>query len=312
MTEQPLHTDDSFPAMTPAQRLYFEVNGYVVIENALTAAECEELLAALEELRARFEAEENPAEAVIDCALVESWKPPHYFSWGHLVQAHPAFCRYLTHPRLVALVEEVVGGKVRLDESGAIVNRRLPDFDPGARFRYQWHRGGQPGFDSYTYGGLYHCTFVKTLTNLRDLGPEDGGTAVIAGSHKLNCNEDDMVGAAYEDPALVHQVVAPAGSTLMMCETLIHATGQNRGDGERAIIIGGYSHPKDMAMAGWEPTPEFLETQSEEVRELLSGRPFWTWPERHRRLGTPAGAGGVYKARMWSVSHGDSRWNEPS
>ena len=33
MAEQPLHTDDSFPAMTPAQRLYFEVNGYVVIEN---------------------------------------------------------------------------------------------------------------------------------------------------------------------------------------------------------------------------------------------------------------------------------------
>ena len=192
---------------------------------------------------------------MIDGTLAETWKPPHYICWGHLLQAHPAFCRYLTYPRLVALVEEVVGGKVRLDESAAIVNRRLPDFDPGARFRYQWHRGGQPDFDSYTYGGLYHCTFVKTLTNLRDLGPEDGGTAVIAGSHKLNCREDDMVGAAYEDPALVHQVAAPAGSTLVMCETLIHATGQNRGDGERAIIIGGYSHPKDMAMAGWEPTP---------------------------------------------------------
>ena len=201
MAEQRLHTDDSFPAMTPAQRLHFEVNGYVVIENTLSAAECEELLEALEELRARFEAEENPAEAVIDGALAESWKPPHYFCWGHLLMAHPAFCRYLTHPRLVALVEEVVGGKVRLDESAAIVNRRLPDFDHGDRFRYQWHRGGQPGFDSYTYGGLYHCTFVKTLTNLRDLGPEDGGTAVIAGSHKLNCREDDMVGAAYEDPA---------------------------------------------------------------------------------------------------------------
>ena len=131
MAEQRLHTDDSFPAMTPGQRLYFEVNGYVVIENTLAAAECEELLDALEELRARFEAEENPAEAVIDGALAETWKPPHYFCWGHLLQAHPAFCRYLTHPRLVALVEEVVGGKVRLDESAAIVNRRLPGFDPG-------------------------------------------------------------------------------------------------------------------------------------------------------------------------------------
>ena len=64
-------------------------------------------------------------------------------------------------------------------------------------------------------------------------------------------------------------------------------------------------------MAGWEPTPEFLEAQPEEVRELLAGRPYWTWPERHRRLGTPAGAGGAYKPRMWSVSHSDSRWKNP-
>ena len=27
--------------------------------------------------------------------------------------------------------------------------------------------------------GLLHSSFVKTLTNLTDLGPEDGGTVVI-------------------------------------------------------------------------------------------------------------------------------------
>ena len=29
--------------------------------------------------------------------------------------------------------------------------------------------------------GLYHYSFVKTLTNLSDLGPDDGGTIVIPG-----------------------------------------------------------------------------------------------------------------------------------
>ena len=43
---------------------------------------------------------------------------------------------------------------------------------------------------------LYHCTFVKTLTYLTDvLSPDDGGTTVIAGSHKLGCSADDMVAA---------------------------------------------------------------------------------------------------------------------
>jgi len=313
MTEKASHSETAFPAMTSAQRLFFEVNGYVVIEHTLTQSECRNLLTALSELRTRFEAEVNPAEAIIDGSRSERYDPPHYLSWFHLLQAHPAFLQYLTHPRLIALVEEVVGGKVRLDESAAIVNRRAPDYDAKAPFRYTWHRGGQPGFDSYSYEGLYHCTFVKTLTNLTDIGPEDGGTAVIAGSHKLNCSEDDMVGAAYDDPSLVHQIEAPAGSTMVMCETLIHATGQNRGERERAIIIGGYSHPKNMAMAGWEPDPDFLNTLSEEIKELLTGRPLWTWPERHRKLGTPSGSGDInYKPRMWSVSHSDSRWNEES
>ena len=31
--------DRPFPALTPAQRFHFEVNGYVIIENTLSAAE---------------------------------------------------------------------------------------------------------------------------------------------------------------------------------------------------------------------------------------------------------------------------------
>ena len=35
--------------------------------------------------------------------------------------------------------------------------------------------------DSFQRHGLTHCSFVKTLTNLTPLRPEDGGTAVIPG-----------------------------------------------------------------------------------------------------------------------------------
>lgn len=148
---------------------------------------------------------------------------------------------------------------------------------------------------------------MKTLTNLTDLGPDDGGTTVVAGSHKLNCSEDEMVAAAKEKPELIHQVQAPAGSTMLMCETLIHATGHIRGDRERVIIIGGYSHPKHQAMAYREPSPELLKNLSGDLRQLVAGHPFRTWPERHRSLGMPAHQKDVpYAARMWSVlEHSD-------
>ena len=124
------------------------------------------------------------------------------------------------------------------------------------------------------------------------------------GAEVLAMDLSEAVEAAYENPDIIHQVEAPAGSTMLMCETLIHATGQNRTDDERMIIIAGFSHPKHMAMANWEPTPEFLATVPEKKKQLVAGHPFWTWPERHRHLGMPASQEEVpYRARMWSVSH---------
>jgi len=302
---QPYELDLPFPALTPGQRLFLDVNGYVVVENTLTQDEVGRTRDALFEIKRQFEASDAPTEHRINGCYLYEHKPPHFISLAHLPEAHPALFDYLTHPRMVGLAEELMGGKVRLEESAAIINRRNPDEALNKPYRYNFHRGGQPGFDSYTYDHLYHCTFVKTLTNLTELGPDDGGTTVIAGSHKLNCPEDDMVAAAYQEPSLIHQVEAPAGSTMLMCETLIHATGQIRSDRERMMIIGGYSHPKQQAL--WAPSPEFVAQVPEHLRELVSGRPYWTWPERHRTLDMPAHGtnDAPYKARMWSVPHAD-------
>ena len=297
------HEISPFPALTAAQRLFLEVNGYVVVEDILTSDQVERLRAAIYELREKFLAVEDPKSHKINGCHLDTLEP-HSTVLAHMLEADPAFFEYLTHPRIVGLAEELVGGKVRIEESAAIVNRREDEIGPDDPYRFSFHRGGQPGFDSYEYGHLYHCTFVKTLTNLTDLGPDDGGTTVIAGSHKLNCCENDIVAAAYESPSLIHQVEAPAGSTMLMCETLIHATGFNRSNRERVMIIGGYSHPKQQPVANEQPSQPFLDQVPEHLHDLVTGRPLWTWPERHRELGMGPGQYNVpYKARMWSVNH---------
>ena len=103
-----------------------------------------------------------------------------------------------------------------------------------------YHSGGHLGVPmTFTFNGLYHCHFVKAITNLTELGPDDGGTCVIAGTHKVTCREEGIAEAARQDPSMIHQVVAPAGSTLLFCQTLLHATGDIRSDRERSIIITG-------------------------------------------------------------------------
>ena len=273
-----------FPALTPAERYHLDVFGYVVVPGTLTGDETGRLLEAMQRLKADLAAAGEGA-VVRGCRL--SADRPHHRHFAHILEADPAIYDYLTHPRLVGMAEELVGGEVRLEESEAVINERDPDNPPKPGDRYGFHAGTRPDLGTYTENGLFHCTFVKTLTNLTDLGPDDGGTVCIAGSHKIKAPRHEIIACAYEDPSLIHRVVAPAGSTLLFGESLIHATGQIRSDRERVIVIGGYTPTMFQAWNGQEPGAAFVAAAPEEHRPLLSGSRRWSWEQRHRSLATP-------------------------
>lgn len=273
------------PALTASQRYHFDVYGYVVIENTLTATETEALYQALHGLKREILAADDPTKAHVRGAFMDG-DLKHTFGFGHIIESMHDFLMYYGHPRLVAMTEEVVGGTVRLSEAEAIINSRDPQKPVEDEPQYGFHRGTKPGFGTHEVNGLFHCTFVKILTNLTELGPDDGGTVVIAGSHKIEADEADMIALAYQDRSIIHQVVAPAGSTLLFAESLIHATGQIRSDRERTIIIGGYAPTMFQAWNEYEPSAGFIEGLPEHLRPLFSGSRGWEhWQERHRCLG---------------------------
>jgi hypothetical protein len=274
-----------FPALTPAQRYHLDVYGYVVVENTLSADQVGRLLEAMQKLK-RDLIDRGPDAVVRGCRFSAAKSHHHHFA--HILEADPAIFDYLSHPRLVGMAEELVGGSVRLEESEAVINSPDPDADPDAPTRYGFHTGTSPDVGTYHENGLYHCTFVKTLTNLTELGPDDGGTVVIAGSHKIKCPRQDIIACAYEDPSLIHQVVAPAGSTLLFGEALIHATGIIRSQRQRVIVIGGYTPTMFQAWNGQEPSAAFIEQTPEALKPLISGSDKWSWKQRRRSLDEPA------------------------
>lgn len=282
-------TQKPFPALTPAQRLHLDIYGYVIVENTLTAEEVGQTCEALQKLKRDLIATGDPANVRVRGARFSLYKP-HHVHFAHIVEADPAIFAYLTHPRLVAMAEEFVGGSVRLEESEAIINSRAPDYDPTAPVRFGFHTGTRPDLGTYTENGLFHCNFVKTLTNLTDLGPDDGGTVVIAGSHKIKAPQEQIIACAYEDRSLIHQVIAPAGSTLLFAESLIHATGQLRSDKERMIIIGGYTPPMFRAWPGQEPSQAFIDSLPDVYKPLIGATASWNWQQRYRTLDMPAAA----------------------
>ena len=280
-----------FPALTSAQRLHFEIYGYVVIEKMLDANEVTRIHDALQNLKRRFEATGNPYHTSYKGCSASgkeyAWAGPR-LHFNHLIEADAAFLTYTTYPRIVGIAQEVVGCEVRLSESQAIINSRHPEVDannpPAYIFHHQWLRRA-----AYTEHGLHHFRFVKTLTNLTDIGPGDGGTAVIAGSHKLRVASEQMVAAAEEDSSLIHHIEAPAGSTLLFAETLLHATGPVLTDRERVVIISGYI-PRNQNTHLVKVQPEFAATLPEEIRPLITPSFKQHAGERYRELGEPVGS----------------------
>ena len=273
-----------FPALTPAQRLYLDVHGYVILERVLPEAQVQALLDQIFEIERVYR---NTGELPGPTCHVSSDRDD-YFRIDNLPHLAPCFFDYLTDPYIVGLAEEIVGGSVRLEQSDAHIRRPVAT-DPNQVRKYGFHRGINPGF-SHTRNGLYHFSFVKALTNLTDLGPDDGGTAVIAGTHKISqeVNQQDIIAAAMADPTMIHRVVAPAGSVLLFFESLIHASGVIESDRDRVLILGGYTPPMFQAWSGYEADPEFAETLPEAERQMLTGGEKYGWQRRARELGAAA------------------------
>ena len=197
-------------------------------------------------------------------------------------QAHPLITSYISHPRLLGMAAEIVGGEIRLVESNAHINSRLPSLDETEEPTFSFHRGTDVPYGSHTRNGLYHSNFVKTLTNLTDLDTDDGGTVVIAGSHKIDLPAKELIDCAYKDRSMIHQVKAPAGSTLLFAEPLIHATGQIRSERERVIIISGYGPSHFPYWGDGEWSDEFIESIPDNQKILFHGRQNWSRQVKER------------------------------
>ena len=110
---------------------------------------------------------------------------------------------------------------------------------------------------------------------------------VIAGSHKIDPAVDPkhIIAAAQADPSLIHQVIAPAGSTLVFYESLIHASGEIRSGQDRPLVISGWSPCNFQPWTHFDPCPDLLKRCTEDQREMLTGSRRWAFEPAGRQLG---------------------------
>lgn len=259
MAHSPVTAPASSSAPSPAERFFFENNGYLVIENLLAPDHVARLRAALDRAIARRRA-----------AIPPDWK----WTWPPACQADltqingatstrilnileddPLFLELLTWPALMPYVRALFNPAPHYHASDAIVEH-------GGDFMNRpvgWHiDGSDNGYRALA--APIPLLQLKIGWYLSDMSqPWRGNLTFVPGSHKARIDPapDDLKRREFFPGA--RQICAPAGTLVLFHNAIWHTAAAYRepADG-RALLYYAFEHPWMLAStAHWNYSREF-------------------------------------------------------
>lgn len=217
--------DPATSSVTEVERYLFDLQGYLVIPDAITPEHCAELDA---EVTRRLAAESAP----IAVHHRFDAKTPT-LTWGE------PWLRLIDNPRIMPYMHEFIGTDIRLDHDYVDVIRA------GKGPIGSWLHGGSTPFDeclAYLYrNGRIRSALTVVAYALRDVQPGDGGFGCIPGSHKSNFNTPNEFLDLSKPGSCTAALTLKAGSAVIFTEALAHGTLPWIGLYERRTAFFKYS-----------------------------------------------------------------------
>ena len=197
----------------------------------------------------------------------------------NIVEGGEAFEKLIDHPSWIDRVHRYCGENksyvngLFIDECFATI-RRTGGFFP-------LHSGGQDGIVRNQFrfvNGEFRCGQVNILTALTDIGPGDGGTLVIPGSHKADFPHPQVVGMYKRKelgivPEGALEVHLNAGDSLLFVDAITHGATERTNPGERRAVIYRYGPSWGNTRHGFRYSQELLARLTPERRKILEPIP---------------------------------------
>ncbi len=218
-------------ALTDEDKFLFDLRGFLVVKNVLSAEECAELIRLADEAWPR-QPGDGPFRRLDG---ISSWGQP--------------FVDLMDHDKVLPYLVELVGSRLRIDHDYCIFMRKRAGSNAlhGGPWRYEsdhWYR--------YHDGVMRNGLTVATW-NLTDAASGAGGFVCVPGSHKTNFlpHMPRDVARFERDVDWLAQPPLAAGDVLIFTEALIHGTAQWTAEHERRTLLYKYSPPHST----WAKTP---------------------------------------------------------
>ncbi len=273
-------------AMNPQQRAEFDEQGFIILENFLTQAELERLLAAVDEVAERVR-------------RFEGLGPNDPFAVRNALAHHDAFLDLIDHPRMLPLVVDAIGWNIQIRTTHLDYRPPYPeDLQPGAlgvgdgadqKVGYRnltWHPdlASDVLFMAPSLDGRLPFMEIKVFYVLSDLSESQCGNLWMApGSHLRSPNELWQMGQNV-DPSEALELRLRPGAAVLWRTAVWHCVGPNLSDKIRKIMHIGYHYrwlrPTDYISQD----PALINRSSPIRRQLLGalasgGNPLGSAPE---------------------------------
>lgn len=251
----------------------FDLRGYLHLREALTAPEVADLNACLD--------------------AIPRIKPGQWYGYIHahaygqtdglnyqqIYEAGEPFERLIDHPSWSERVKFFVGGQGTFDyhHGPLFIDENFANFrEPGEAIGL--HSGGYPPIhrNQFRYhNGRFMCGQVNILLALTDIGPGDGGTMLIPGSHKSNFKHPHhdrhrmAHGATVEGIEGAVEIHMKAGDALLFVDGISHGSARRANPGIRRVVVYRYGPSWGNFRHGYLPSPELLERLTPERRKIV-------------------------------------------
>jgi len=251
---------------TPMEDYLFDLRGFLVLKEALSPVEVAAVNGGIDSLlplergqwRGAVHRQEETDDSVISLQQVyEGGKP---------------FEELIDHPSWLGHLNRYVGGDDGLFIDENFVNLR------GAGVATQLHSGAHKRrirTQFRFHNNEFRCGQLNILLALTDIGPGDGATMVIPGSHKSNLVHPQFQPGYGNGTSSVDGVEAAievhlqAGDAILFVDSISHGSARRVNSGERRIAIYRYGPQWSSTRYGYQPSQELLERLTPERKRIV-------------------------------------------
>lgn len=271
--------------VTEMERYLFDLNGYLILKNALTPDQVDAMNATYDEVQDYAQTMQDKMGWFGHVRINNSGRQEG-LGMQQLYEAGPVWEELIDHPSWFDKVKHFVGtddpenfdghhGPAFIDECFGTIR------GPGGAQRL--HSGGHVGTIRTQFrfhAGKFHCGQVNILMAMTDIGPGDGATMVVPGSHKSNIAHPQTVALDRRSEELAMDDVEGAiechlnkGDALLFVDAIAHGSARRTNEGFRRVCVYRYGPSWGFFRLPVRPSAELLERLPEQRRKIVMPHP---------------------------------------